>query len=79
MKLAYELRSNLVHGSDAESIIKKIKKKEICSLGEEYKMDNFIFEIQAHIRLAICRIIQELYSSLEDKKSIDWERLILKK
>lgn len=76
MKLAYKLRSKIVHGSMVESVIKQIKKNQASNYGEEYKMNEFIFKIQEYIRLAICRMIQESDKPLKNKDLIDWEKLI---
>lgn len=77
MKLAYKLRSKIVHGSGVEKIINQVKENQVSNFGEEYQMSEFIFKIQEYIRLAICIRIQESEKPSNNKELIDWDRLIL--
>lgn len=77
MSFAYDLRSNIVHGSHAlDGILKKIRKKEEIGLGEKYKIEQFIYRIQNYIRTGINRMIF-LASENRNQELVDWDDLLL--
>lgn len=77
MSLAYDLRSNIVHGSHAlDAVLKKIRRKEDIGFGEKYKFEQFISRIQNYIRTGINRMIF-LASENNHQELIDWDDLLL--
>jgi hypothetical protein len=76
LKLAYDLRSGLVHGGDAKSALKNIKKNEVSTFGDENKINTFVFRIQEYIRIIIVKMIYKAYKSNEGNGLVDWEGLI---
>lgn len=77
MSLAYDLRSNIVHGSHAlDGVLKKIRKKEDIGFGEKYKIEQFISRIQNYIRTGINRMIF-LASENNHQELVDWDDLLL--
>jgi hypothetical protein len=77
MSLAYDLRSNIVHGSNAlDGVLKKIRKKESDTLSEKEKIDQFTYRIQDYIRVGINKTI-DFASRNSQQQPVDWDDLLL--
>jgi hypothetical protein len=74
MGLAYDLRSSIVHGTVSDSIVDRIKKKEVGRLGDKYKLLEFTDRIQEYVRFSLVRMIR---LAAQGSGPIDWENLIL--
>lgn len=79
--LAYSLRSAIVHGGEAQKIIKKIEKNEIAIISEDYKLEQFISRIRHFIKIAILKMINlailNRESAISTKSLVEWNSLVL--
>ena len=76
MGFAYDLRSSIVHGGDPESLVEKIRKREVDRFGDDFKFLQFTVRISEYIRIALIKMMRHVANTPSDPQ-IDWEKLLL--
>jgi len=76
-KLAYDLRSRLVHGSDPKDVLKRIRREVSGQFGDEQRLAEFTARFRDYIRFALVRMIRLSAAGHGLHTANDWDVLAL--